>query len=117
MRTILKTLESPNKRHQLKLQRRTSLMDIANGTPNDDFYLLITNKSVPPVIRALLRRNVKIGHSFYEPAAQAFLNPYGNVIEEVQINPQEKHICITLLRRVYEKTHSSGYKETKTIHY
>ncbi len=117
MRTILKTLESPDKKYQLILQKRTSLINMANGVP-DDFHLLIINNSQPPIIRNLLKRDIKLADdAYYEPSAQAFLNPYGNIITNVQINPQKKHIDVTLLRILLGKGLESIYKETKKIRY
>ncbi len=117
MRTILKTLESPDKKYQLILQKRASLFDIADGTP-DDFHLLIINNSQLPIIRNLLKRDIKLGEgTYYEPSAQAFLNPYGNIITNVQINPQKKHIGVTLSRILLGKGSESRYKETKKISY
>jgi hypothetical protein len=117
MRTILQILESPDKKYQLILQKRVSLFDITDGTP-DNFHLLIINNSQLPIIRNLLKKDIKLADdTYYESSAQAFLNPYGNVITNVQINPQEKHIDVILSRILLGKGSESRYKETKKISY
>jgi hypothetical protein len=117
MRTILKILESPDKKYQLILEKRTSLIGMANGIP-DDFHLLIISNSQLPIIRNLLKKDINLADdTYYEPSAQAFLNPYGNIVTNVQLNPQKKHINVTLLRILLGKDLEFKYKETKKIRY
>lgn len=111
MKDILQTLESPDKRHKLILEREYSFFNAVFGKIHDRFYLKIRDGSVFRYFFPIIK---KIGESHYCYDGSF---PKGSVIECIDVKPENKFAEVILKTFVLNNCENSRIKTSSRVNY
>ena len=113
MKQVLQSHESPNRRYEVNLEKKTSIFNIVGGQFHDRFYLVIRDRR--SLLGKLSPKKRRIAHNDYDPV----LTPDGGgsplggtIVQNISIIPREEYIEVVLL--ILNENRDIKYEEHKT---